>query len=299
LVAGNLWNLLPVDLLVRLEHWRLPAMIACLPVAYGLSRAGGALLESVWFGGDIVRWIGSQTGPSTGGWILLLTPLLSLLAVFVFVGPLAKWSRAAAVKRTPRQFAVVSVAQLLVAAGVVLLGAWLLAALLNHFGFDLRGNFFTGYQDRNALLVGGALGFCVIPIIYTISEDALQAVPHQLRSASLGCGATPWQTTVRIVVPAAMSGLFSAIMIGLGRAVGETMVVLMAAGNTPLMEWNPFNGFRTLSATLATELPETARGSTHFRTLFLAALLLFLFTLIANTIAEFVRMRFRKRASQL
>jgi len=74
---------------------------------------------------------------------------------------------------------------------------------------------------------------------------------------------------------------------------------LMAAGNTPVMDWNPFNGFRTLSATLATELPEAAKGSTHFRTLFLAALLLFVLTLIANTLAEFVRIRFRKRASQL
>ena len=96
-----------------------------------------------------------------------------------------------------------------------------------------------------------------------------------------------------------MSGLFSAIMIGLGRAVGETMVVLMASGNTPLTEWNPFNGFQTLSATLATELPEAAKGSIHYRTLFLAALLLFMLTLIANTLAELVRIRFRKRASQL
>ncbi len=149
------------------------------------------------------------------------------------------------------------------------------------------------------MLVGAILGFAVIPIIYTISEDALQSVPQHLRSASLGCGATPWQTTIRVVVPTAMSGLFSAIMVGFGRAVGETMVVLMAAGNTPLMEMNPFNGYRTLSATLATELPEAAVGSAHFRTLFLAALLLFAMTLVANTAAELVRSRFRKRAYQL
>lgn len=96
-----------------------------------------------------------------------------------------------------------------------------------------------------------------------------------------------------------MSGLFSAMMIGFGRAVGETMVVLMAAGNTPVMDINPMNGYRTLSATLATELPEAARGATHYHTLFLAAFLLFCFTLIANTCAEVVRMRFRKRAYQL
>jgi phosphate transport system permease protein len=96
-----------------------------------------------------------------------------------------------------------------------------------------------------------------------------------------------------------MSGLFSAVMIGLGRAVGETMIVLMAAGNTPVLEWNIFNGFRTLSANIAVELPEAAQGSTHFRTLFLAALVLFTMTFILNTVAEVVRMRFRRRAYQL
>ena len=96
-----------------------------------------------------------------------------------------------------------------------------------------------------------------------------------------------------------MSGLFSALMIGLGRAVGETMIVLMAAGNTPIMEWNIFNGFQTLSAAIATELPEAARGSTHYRTLFLAALTLFVMTFLVNTIAETVRQRFRRRAYEL
>ena len=97
-------------------------------------------------------------------------------------------------------------------------------------------------------------------------------MPDHLRSASLGAGATPWQTAMRIIVPTAMSGLFSAVMIGLGRAVGETMIVLMAAGNTPIMDWNIFNGFQTLSALIATELPEAVQNSTHYRTLFLAAL---------------------------
>ena len=101
------------------------------------------------------------------------------------------------------------------------------------------------------------------------------------------------------IVPTAMSGLFSAIMIGLGRAVGETMIVLMAGGNTPVTDWNLFNGFRTLSANIAVELPEAVRDSTHFRTLFLAALTLFLLTFVVNTAAELVRLRFRRRALQL
>jgi phosphate transport system permease protein len=143
------------------------------------------------------------------------------------------------------------------------------------------------------------MGFAIIPIVYTISEDSLSTVPAHLRSASLAAGATRLQTTIRVVVPTAMSGLFSAMMIGLGRAVGETMIVLMAAGNTAVTDWNIFNGFRTLSANIAVELPEAVRDSTHYRTLFLTALTLLLLTFIINTIAELVRLRFRKRAVQL
>lgn len=298
-LAGHLWNLLPLDKIVRWERARLFALIACLPVSIWLTSRLAPALEGLLFEGDLVNWINSGTGSAVGGWILVLVPLNCCLVAFLMLGPLAEWTRVMAGRFTPRGFAVYSLVRLLLASLLIVVLAWLLALLLTSIGLDARGSVFGSYQDRNALLVGIALGFCVIPIIYTISDDALQAVPKQLRSASLGCGATPWQTTMRVVVPSAMSGLFSAIMIGLGRAVGETMVVLMAAGNTPVMDWNPFNGFRTLSATLATELPEAAKGSTHFRTLFLAALLLFVLTLIANTIAEFVRIRFRKRASQL
>ena len=298
-VAGHLWNLLPLDKIVRLERFRLFAMLACLPISVWITTWLAPLVERTLFEGDIVRWINSRSGSAVGGWMMVLIPALTAAIVFFCIGPLSEWTRVIAAARTPRSFALFCLGRLVVSTIVVVLGAWLIGLALDSVGLDARGTVFGDYQDRNALLVGIALGFCVIPIIYTISDDALQAVPRQLRSASLGCGATPWQTTMRVVVPSAMSGLFSAIMIGLGRAVGETMVVLMAAGNTPVMDWNPFNGFRTLSATLATELPEAAKGSTHFRTLFLAALLLFILTLVANTVAEFVRIQFRKRASQL
>ena len=171
--------------------------------------------------------------------------------------------------------------------------------LLNSSGWDPRGSVLDTYVQRNALVVGFAMGFAVIPIIYSIAEDALSAVPDHLRAASLGAGATLWQTAIRVIVPPAMSGLFSAGMIGLGRAVGETMIVLMAAGNTPIMELNIFNGFRTLSANLAVELPEAVQNSTHYRTLFLAALTLFVMTFILNTVAEIVRLHFRRKSSQL
>jgi phosphate transport system permease protein len=172
-------------------------------------------------------------------------------------------------------------------------------------GFDSSGTFplvgpvLDTSVQRTALVVGFIQGFAIIPISYTLAEDALSSVPEHLRSASLAAGATPWQTAMRIIIPTAMSGLFSSVMIGLGRAVGETMIVLMAAGNTPVMEWNIFNGFRTLSANIAVELPEAVVNSTHFRTLFLAALTLFMMTFIINTIAENIRLRFRRRAYEL
>jgi phosphate transport system permease protein len=171
--------------------------------------------------------------------------------------------------------------------------------LLDGLGLDPRGGVFDTYMQRNALIVGFVMGFAVIPIIYTLAEDALSSVPEHLRLASLATGATQWQTAIRIVVPTAMSGLFSALMIGLGRAVGETMIVLMATGNTPVMDLNVFNGFRTLSANIAVELPEAVKDSTHYRTLFLAALVLFAMTFVLNTFAELVRQRFRKRFHNL
>src|SRR5262249_7553262 len=105
------------------------------------------------------------------------------------------------------------------------LAAFLLGAFLNAVGLDPRGHLVGSYVQRNALVGGFMMGFAIIPLIYTIAEDALSAVPEHLRSASLGCGATLWQTADRVIIPTAMSGLFSAVMIGLGRAVGETMIV--------------------------------------------------------------------------
>jgi len=127
----------------------------------------------------------------------------------------------------------------------------------------------------------------------------MSAVPNHLRAASLGCGATTWQTAVHVVLPTAMSGVFAAIMIGMGRAVGETMIVVMAAGNTPIMDWNVFNGLRALSANIAVELPEAVKDGSLYRMLFLAALVLFVMTFLVNTLAELVRQRFRKRAAEL
>jgi phosphate transport system permease protein len=155
------------------------------------------------------------------------------------------------------------------------------------------------YDQRNALVVGCAMGFAVIPTIFSIAEDAVYGVPKSLSDGSLALGATPWQSLVFVVLPTASPGIFSALMIGLGRAVGETMIVLMATGNTPVMDWNLFEGMRTLAANIAVEMPESEVNSSHYRILFLAALVLFLFTFVVNTGAELIRQRLREKYSSL
>ena len=155
------------------------------------------------------------------------------------------------------------------------------------------------YDQRNALVVGIVMGFAVIPGIFSIAEDAVFSVPRHLTQGSLALGATRWQTMVGVVLPTASPGIFSAVMMGFGRAVGETMIVLMATGNSPVINFNIFEGMRTFSANIAVELPETAVASTHFRVLFLAALVLLALTFVVNTMAEVVRQRLRKRYSNL
>ncbi len=167
------------------------------------------------------------------------------------------------------------------------------------FGGDFRrwvsDSFGVQYDQRNAVVVGLVMGFAIIPIIYSIAEEALSNVPKNLIAGSLALGATRWQTAVHLVLLAASPGIFSAIMIGFGRAIGETMIVLMATGNTPILDWSWTNGFRTLSANIAVEIPEAPYGGALYRVLFLASLLLFIVTFIINTAAELVRQRLRDK----
>ncbi len=155
------------------------------------------------------------------------------------------------------------------------------------------------FDQRNALVVGIAMGFAVIPTIFSIAEDAIFSVPKSLSYGSLALGATPWQTLIGVVLPTASPGMFSALMIGMGRAVGETMIVLMATGNTPIMDANIFEGMRTLAANIAVEVPEAEVDSSHYRVLFLAAFVLFGFTFVVNTTAEMIRQRLRKKYGSL
>lgn len=291
LLGAVLWQSLPPQWRSFSERFRFPAMFLAIPASWLLAGGVGNAVEGL-AGGDLMEWLARtgtlQTGTAFVGWLFCFLPVGGLASAW-----LAGRTSFCASQRTG------GIVRMLAAIGLAVAVAAALAAAVTATGADLRGDLLGTYVQRNALVVGFVMGFAVIPIVYTIAEDALSAVPEHLRAASLGAGATRWQTAVRIILPTAMSGIFSAVMVGLGRAVGETMIVLMAAGNTPVLELNPFNGFRTLSANIAVELPEAVRDSTHYRMLYLAALVLFAFTFLLNTVAELVRQRFRKRAFQL
>ena len=299
LLGAHLWQLLPEKVSLVLSKWKFAFICLVLPVGAVAAIPVGSLLEWALFAGDFRSWLDGRAGSVMGGWVFLLVPICAIVTFVLIAQIVNPWLRTKTASFGRKTAGVIQLMKFLAACAFTVLLALAIGWILNAVGLDPRGGLVGPYSQRNALVVGFVMGFAIIPIIYTLAEDALSAVPDHLRAGSLAAGATQWQTAVRIVIPTAMSGLFSAVMIGLGRAVGETMIVLMATGNTPVMDWSVFSGFRTLSANIAVELPEAVRDSTHYRTLFLAALTLFGITFVLNTIAEFVRLRFRKRAYQL
>lgn len=298
--SAYLWQLLPGPVALRLGGVPKFSLMFVAVFIFGYAAyLAGPSFEALFFAGDLKAWANGGIGSSVPVTVLLVFPFV-FMAVFIASEGFVTGVFGAILRGPSRVRAgLTDMVRWIVTLVVGGLLSFAVALALIELGLDPRGGVVDTYVQRNTLIVGFAMGFAVIPIIYTIAEDALNAVPEHLRAASLGCGATSWQTAVSVILPTAMSGVFSAIMVGMGRAVGETMIVVMAAGNTPLLEWNIFNGLRALSANIAVELPEAVRDSTLYRMLFLAALTLFVITFAVNTLAEIVRQRFRKRASQL
>jgi len=241
---------------------------------------------------------------------LWLAPLvdanLAALALGALLLPLAVLLASLILARLPERFGFEFAEgwQLPALAPVLLLAGWLawwLSPGLENALFDgslkdwLTRRWGLDYVSRNALIVGAAMGFAVIPAIYSIADDAIFTVPRHLSYGALAMGANRWQTLTWLILPAAAPGILSALLIGFGRAIGETMIVLMATGNTPIMDMNLFEGMRSLAAGLAIEIPESEVGSTHYRILFLAALVLLLFTFAINSAAELLRLRLRRK----
>ena len=230
--------------------------------------------------------------------ILLTLPLTFLLFLFLW-GKLRNFTFVERFERQREFMILVPV----VAIGTTL--AYYLTPPVENYFF--LGNFSTWlydvvgmqYDQRNSIVIAFGLGFAVIPIIFSISEDSLDSIPKALPHSSLALGASRWQTIWRVVLPSASPGIAAAAIIGFGRAVGETMIVLMATGNTPIIDFSPFNGMRTLAANIAVEVPEAPVNSTLYRTLFLCAVVLFALTFMFNTAAELVRSALRKRYGNL
>lgn len=241
------------------------------------------LIAGIWLAPVIEQYL-------TG--ILLLPPLLALTILLCGWGS-ARWS-----EKMQRQLP--AGWDIIILLPVILLTGWLalwLGPKLTIWGLGVPLHEWLGdnYSQRNALVVGVAMGFALIPVIFSLAEDALFSVPPSLSQGSLALGATPWQTLIRVILPSAYAGIFSALMIGFGRAVGETMIVLMATGNTPIIDGSIFQGLRAMAANIAIEMPEAVIGSGHYRVLFLTALVLFCFTFLVNTLAESIRLRLRER----
>ena len=153
-----------------------------------------------------------------------------------------------------------------------------------------------GYQSRlNAFVAGVALAFSVIPVVFSIAEDAMTSVPRTYVQAALALGASKWKAAWQVVFPAALPGIFAAVALGFGRAIGETMIVLMASGNASVVSWNVLDSTRTITATIAAEMGEVVQGSGHYRMLFLIGVLLFAVTFLMNLLADVVmhRLKFR------
>lgn len=299
-VCAYLWQLVPPRWSLSLDGW--PRLLMIFSVVLGsvyCAHVLGPSFERFFFGGNLKGWLNSDFGSATPFLFLALLPTTAIVLSYLSSRFLGHKFRSILRQFSMPYSALLDLGRWLMLSTIIVTVSYALAMLLTWTGVDPRGGVVGTYVQRNTLIIAFAMGFAVIPIIYTLAEDALNSVPDQLRSASLGCGATPWQTAVWIILPTAISGVFSAVMIGMGRAVGETMIVVMATGNTPIIDLNIFNGLRALSANIAVELPEAPKDGSLYRVLFLTALVLFSMTFVINTVAELVRQYFRKRAMQL
>jgi phosphate transport system permease protein len=223
---------------------------------------------------------------------LLLGSLKATLVAILFAAPFAIGAAVYSSEFAPPRMRelIKPVIEMLAGIPSVVMGFFaliVLASLLKDtFGWKFR---------LNATNAGIALGIAIIPVIYTVAEGALRAVPQHFREASQALGAGPWATARRVVLPAAAPGIFAGVALGLGRAIGETMIVLMASGNAAIWSVSLTDSIRTMSATIAAELAEVVNGSPHYHVLFFIGALLFLLTFLLNSLGELYVGRLRRR----
>lgn len=240
--------------------------------------------DKTWSTFFTTEWVPVSDNPRFGLLGLLIGTLKVTIIAMLIAGPLAVlaalYTSCFASKRVKE--IIKPVIEMLAAFPSVVIGFFALMVLASFFqdvfGYDSRLNAFIG---------GVAMALAAIPIIYTISEDALAAVPKTYTEASLALGASKWQTAFFVILPAATPGIFAALLLGIGRVFGETMIALMATGNAALVSLNPFESVRTFAATIGSEMAETVFGETHYSVLFFIGSLLFIFSFALNAVAEF------------
>ena len=240
--------------------------------------------DKTWSTFFTTEWVPVSDNPRFGLIGLLIGTLKVTIIAMLIAGPLAilaaLYTSCFASKRTKE--IIKPIIEMLAAFPSVVIGFFALMVLATFFQ-DI-----FGYDSRlNAFIGGVAMALAAIPIIYTISEDALSAVPKTYTEASLALGASKWQTAFFVTLPAATPGIFAALLLGIGRVFGETMIALMATGNAALLSANPFESVRTFAATIGAEMAETVFGETHYSVLFFIGSLLFIFSFALNAVAEF------------
>jgi phosphate transport system permease protein len=230
------------------------------------------------------EWVPVSDNPRFGLIALLIGTLKVTVIAMLIAGPLAILAAVytSCFASNRRKEIIKPIIEMLAAFPSVVIGFFAMMVLATFFQ-DI-----FGYDSRlNAFIGGVAMALAAIPIIYTISEDALSAVPRTYTEASLALGASKAQTAFSVILPAATPGIFAALLLGVGRVFGETMIALMATGNAALLSANPFESVRTFAATIGSEMAETVFGETHYSVLFFIGSLLFVFSFILNAVAEF------------
>jgi phosphate transport system permease protein len=240
--------------------------------------------DKTWSTFFTTEWVPVSEHPRFGLLALLIGTLKVTIIAMLIAGPIAIlaaiYTSCFASKRTKE--IIKPIIEMLAAFPSVVIGFFALMVLATFFQ-DI-----FGYESRlNAFIGGVAMALAAIPIIYTISEDALSAIPKTFTEASLALGASKWQTAFFVILPAATPGIFAALLLGVGRVFGETMIALMATGNAALLSANPFESVRTFAATIGSEMAETVFGETHYSVLFFIGSLLFIFSFVLNAVAEF------------
>lgn len=240
--------------------------------------------DKTWSTFFTTEWVPVSDNPRFGLIALLIGTLKVTLIAMLIAGPLAVLAAVytSCFASNRRKEIIKPIIEMLAAFPSVVIGFFAMMVLATFFQ-DI-----FGYDSRlNAFIGGVAMALAAIPIIYTISEDALSSVPKTYTEASLALGATKAQTAFSVILPAATPGIFAALLLGVGRVFGETMIALMATGNAALLSANPFESVRTFAATIGSEMAETVFGETHYSVLFFIGSLLFIFSFILNAVAEF------------